>query len=530
MANSKERIDALEAQMTDMCKSDHHAPGILKQFSFCLDALEENLEATDNARNADSMDWESKFQDLQDRVELLSQAVVNILAGGMEHSLRPRVPEPKSYGGARDAKELEKFLFDNPEEDLSGEKPKDTPPKKKGDVPGKGLMYVDIKVNRKATRAMVDTGAIHNYIYGTEVERVGLTLEKGCGRVKAISSAAQPVAGIDRSVLIKVGPNKGRTNFSVVTMDDFKLILGLEFLRDTDKETSEDDDVSQLCFMANDDHSDKNGGLVTFGDNSNGKIIGKGKIGTGSISIDNVSLVDGLKFNLISISQLINSGHKVQFEGDQCLISHALDGGHVHIDLIKKLLSKELVRGLPKLKFFKDKVCDACQYGCLVDCKSTSGTCQFLGDALVSWHSKKQTYVALSTAESEYVAVGSCCAQARWQELLAEFNLKLEYMGGSTNSVGDALNRRAELDQLALTAMDAIFRIDSRVAINIGKKIKKALTKDSVAQQLLKLVESGKTRQFWEEDGLLMTKGRRAYVLRVDDLRRTLTRECHDTL
>ncbi|KAK2992055.1 hypothetical protein RJ640_009785 [Escallonia rubra] len=37
--------------------------------------------------------------------------------------------------------------------------------------------------------------------------------------------------------------------------------------------------------------------------------------------------------------------------------------GHVHLDLIKKLLSKELVKGLPKLKFVKDKVYDTCQYG-----------------------------------------------------------------------------------------------------------------------------------------------------------------------
>ncbi|KAK3039214.1 hypothetical protein RJ639_027918 [Escallonia herrerae] len=70
----------------------------------------------------------------------------------------------------------------------------------------------------------------------------------------------------------------------------------------------------------------------------------------------------------------------------------------------------------------------------------------------------------------------------------------------------------------------------SRVAINIEKKIKKALTRDPVAQQLLKLIESGKTRQFWQEDGLLMTKGRWVYVPRVDDLRQTLIQECHDTL
>ncbi|KAK2969076.1 hypothetical protein RJ640_021115 [Escallonia rubra] len=72
----------------------------------------------------------------------------------------------------------------NPEESSTGEKPKDMPPKKKGDVPGKGLVYVDIKVNGKAIRAMVDTGATHNYISSTEVERLGLTLEKGCGRRK----------------------------------------------------------------------------------------------------------------------------------------------------------------------------------------------------------------------------------------------------------------------------------------------------------------------------------------------------------
>ena len=30
---------------------------------------------------------------------------------------------------------------------------------------------------------------------------------------------------------------------------------------------------------------------------------------------------------------------------------------------MNKLLSKELVRGMPKMKFVEDKICDACQYG-----------------------------------------------------------------------------------------------------------------------------------------------------------------------
>src|SRR3989337_4018036 len=49
-----------------------------------------------------------------------------------------------------------------------------------------------------------------------------------------------------------------------------------------------------------------------------------------------------------------------------------------------------------------------------VDRKSTSGTCQFLGRSLVSWSIKKQNSMSLSTAEAEYIAAGSCCAQLLW--------------------------------------------------------------------------------------------------------------------
>jgi hypothetical protein len=64
--------------------------------------------------------------------------------------------------------------------------------------------------------------------------------------------------------------------------------------------------------------------------------------------------------------------------------------------------------------------------GCKVDRKSTSGTCQFLGRSLVSWSSKKQTSVALSTAEAEYVPAGQCCAQLLWmRQTLRDFGYNL---------------------------------------------------------------------------------------------------------
>ena len=63
--------------------------------------------------------------------------------------------------------------------------------------------------------------------------------------------------------------------------------------------------------------------------------------------------------------------------------------------------------------------------GCKVDRKSTSGGCQFLGRSLVSWSSKKQNFVALSTTEAEYISAGSCCAQLLlMKQTLLDYSVK----------------------------------------------------------------------------------------------------------
>ena len=65
--------------------------------------------------------------------------------------------------------------------------------------------------------------------------------------------------------------------------------------------------------------------------------------------------------------------------------------------------------------------------GCKVERKSTSGTCQLLGRSLVSWSSKKQNSVALSTVEAEYISTGSCCAQILWMKAtLSDFEIKFK--------------------------------------------------------------------------------------------------------
>ncbi|GJT44417.1 retrovirus-related pol polyprotein from transposon TNT 1-94 [Tanacetum coccineum] len=57
---------------------------------------------------------------------------------------------------------------------------------------------------------------------------------------------------------------------------------------------------------------------------------------------------------------------------------------------------------------------DADHAGCLDTRKSTSGGIQFLGDKLVSWMSKKQDCITMSSAEAEYVALSASCAQVMW--------------------------------------------------------------------------------------------------------------------
>jgi hypothetical protein len=49
---------------------------------------------------------------------------------------------------------------------------------------------------------------------------------------------------------------------------------------------------------------------------------------------------------------------------------------------------------------------------CKIDRKSRSGGCHLLGISLVSWNSKKQNSVALSTAKAEYIVVGDLFSNA----------------------------------------------------------------------------------------------------------------------
>nr|GEW45616.1 hypothetical protein [Tanacetum cinerariifolium] len=101
-----------------------------------------------------------------------------------------------------------------------------------------------------------------------------------------------------------------------------------------------------------------------------------------------------------------------------------------HLHAVKRIF--RYLKGKPHLGLWypKDSLFDLVAYsdsdyaGASLDRKSTTGGCQFLGCRLISWQCKKQTVVATSSTEAEYVAAASCCAQVLWiQNQLLDYGL-----------------------------------------------------------------------------------------------------------
>ncbi|KAK2380438.1 gag-protease polyprotein [Trifolium repens] len=145
--------------------------------------------------------------------------------------------------------------------------------------------------------------------------------------------------------------------------------------------------------------------FVTFGDGAKGEIVGIGDlINHGLPKLENVLLVKGLTANLINIIQLCDQGMKVNFTKSECLVNNEegqlmLRGtrskdncylwipqeeaftstclvtaedevqlwhqklGHLNLKGMKKAMSAEAIRGLPRLKIIEGKVCGECQIG-----------------------------------------------------------------------------------------------------------------------------------------------------------------------
>nr|GEX14337.1 hypothetical protein [Tanacetum cinerariifolium] len=109
-------------------------------------------------------------------------------------------------------------------------------------------------------------------------------------------------------------------------------------------------------------------------------------------------------------------GPDIMFAVCAC-VRHQVTPKECHLHAVKRIF--RYLKGHPKLGlwYLKESPFDLVAYsdsdygGATQDRKSTTRGCQFLGRRLISWQCKKQTIMATSTTEAEYVAAASGCGQ-----------------------------------------------------------------------------------------------------------------------
>ncbi|GJR67339.1 putative ribonuclease H-like domain-containing protein [Tanacetum coccineum] len=111
------------------------------------------------------------------------------------------------------------------------------------------------------------------------------------------------------------------------------------------------------------------------------------------------------------------NGDKEAFDTDEAAMIVDVTPKISHLNAVKRIF--KYLKGKPNLglwypresPFDLEAFSDSDYGGSNLDRKSTTGGCQFLGQRLISWQCKKQTIVATSTTEAEYVAAANCCGQ-----------------------------------------------------------------------------------------------------------------------
>ncbi|GJW57141.1 putative ribonuclease H-like domain-containing protein [Tanacetum coccineum] len=127
-----------------------------------------------------------------------------------------------------------------------------------------------------------------------------------------------------------------------------------------------------------------------------------------------------------SLIYLTSSRHDIKFATCACA-RFQVTPKVSHLHAVNRIF--RYLKGQPKLGLWYPKespfdleaYSDSDYASASLDRKSTTGGCQFLGSRLISWQHKKQTIVANSITEAEYVAAASCCGQTKHIEIRHHF-------------------------------------------------------------------------------------------------------------
>ncbi|GJY45968.1 retrovirus-related pol polyprotein from transposon TNT 1-94 [Tanacetum coccineum] len=144
--------------------------------------------------------------------------------------------------------------------------------------------------------------------------------------------------------------------------------------------------------------------------------------------------VDSTKYRGMIGSLLYLTASRPDIMFSVCLCARFQEDPKIsHLEAVKRIF--RYIKGTTHLGLWYPKgtgietivYADSDHAGDYVDRKSTSGICTFVGCCLTSWFSKKQTALAISTTEAEYVSAGKACQQALWmKQALIDYDIRLD--------------------------------------------------------------------------------------------------------
>ncbi|KAE8676710.1 hypothetical protein F3Y22_tig00111582pilonHSYRG00743 [Hibiscus syriacus] len=453
--------------------------------------------------------------------------------------------------------------------------------------PERGLMYMDISINGKTSKALVDTGATYTFISPEETKRCGLIVTKELGQMKTINSNTSTICGGVKRVSIKLGSWEGSVDFTISHMDDFDMVLWLDFMMDV----MPDELSKELPSRRSVDHEielipgvnspAKALNKVTFRNKylipliayffdklSNAKYFTKLDLRLG---YHQVRVVEGDEPKMTSVTwygafeflimpfgltnapatlcTLMNQVFHdyldkfvVIYLDDIMIFSTSMEEHQEHLRLVLPRLQENQL-------FVKNEKCAFAQtqvqfLGHVIEqgrirmdkekvkaiqkrfVEGYSRRVKLLTDLLkkgCEWVWSKDFQEAFDELKKVVISEPVLTLSNLEKPLEVETDRSDYAIGG--NQFADALSRRVDLAALRCVAPISA----SRVSNEIRHLIVNFSKQDPQVVALMKMVKKGISKCFWIENGLLMTKGPRMFVPRAGNLRQKLLKECHDT-
>ncbi|GJY37884.1 hypothetical protein Tco_0424248 [Tanacetum coccineum] len=204
---------------------------------------------------------------------------------------------------------------------------------------------------------------------------------------------------------------------------------------------------------------------------------------------DEADSVDSSKYRGMIGSLLYLTASRPDIMFSVCLCARFQENPKTtHLEAVKRIF--RYIRGTSHLGLWYPKgtrietvvYADSDHAGDYIDRKSTSGICTFMGCCLTSWFAKKQTALAISTTEAEYVFAVKAFQQALWmKQALIDYRIRLDDVSIMCENIGaiDLIKNPVQHSRTKHIDIHHHFLCDNVQKGNIS--IEKVTSKDNIA-------------------------------------------------